>query len=121
MSRAYSMDLRQWVVGDCDAGLGTTAVARKYAVSSVWVRRLKQQRRERGDLEPRRGGHYPRKFNRDRLSELVADRPDATLAELREALGVDVSLSAICVALKRLELTCKIRRSTPPPRKAGPA
>ncbi|MEM8739323.1 MAG: hypothetical protein AAGG38_12740 [Planctomycetota bacterium] len=77
------------------------------------MRRLKQRRRERGDLKPRRGGHDPRKFDRGRLAELVADRPDATLTERREALGVDESLSAICVTLKRLGLIYQKRRSTP--------
>jgi transposase len=113
MAKAYSMDLRQRVIADCDAGLGTQAVARKYSVSPAWVRRLKQHRRERGDIKPRTGGHYPRKIDRERLAELVARRPDATLVQLREALGVRVSLSALCVTLKALKLTFKKSRSTP--------
>lgn len=44
MSHAYSMDLRQRVIADCDRGLKTNAVALKYSVSSAWVRRLKQHR-----------------------------------------------------------------------------
>ena len=107
---AYSMDLRERVIGDCDAGLGTQAVAAKYRVSPAWVRRLKQHRRERGHLAPlKTGPRGPRKIDRDRLASLVADRPDATLAELREALGVDCSTSAICMALKQLRLTYKKR------------
>jgi transposase len=109
MAKAYSMDLRQRVIDDCDSGLGTKALASKYQVSPAWVRRLKQHRRERGDIEARHGGHYPRQFDRDRLAELVHERPDATLAELRDALGVRVSLSAICVALQKLGLTYKKR------------
>ena len=109
MAQAYSMDLRQRVIDDCDAGLGTKAVAAKYAVSPAWVRRLKQHRRERGDIRPRQGGHRPRQFDRGQLADLVAQQPDATLGELREALGVQVSLSAICMALKRLKLTYKKR------------
>ncbi len=31
--RAYSVDVRQWVLADCDAGVGTKAVAEKYQVS----------------------------------------------------------------------------------------
>ncbi len=112
MAKAYSMDLRQRVIADCDAGMGSTAAARKYAVSPAWVRRLKQHRRERGDIAPRHGGHYPRQFDRDRLAQLVQEQPDATLMELRDALGVNVSISAICVALKQLRLTFKKSRST---------
>lgn len=118
MPKAYSMDLRERVLADCDAGMGSTAVAHKYAVSPAWVRRLKQHRRERGDIRPRRGGHYPRRFDRDRLAELVRQQPDATLAELRDALGVGVSLSAICTALKQLKLTFKKSRSAPRSRTA---
>lgn len=117
--KAYSMDLRQRVIGDCDAGLATSAVARKYAVSPAWVRRLKQHRRERGDIIPRPRGHRRRLFDRERLRELVARRPDATLAELREALGVQVALSSICMALKQLRLSYKKSRSAPPSR-TGP-
>ena len=43
--RAYSADLRERVLGDCDAGMGTRAVAQKYRVSASWVRRLKPTRR----------------------------------------------------------------------------
>jgi transposase len=113
MPKAYSMDLRERVAADHDAGLETKAVAQKYSVSPAWVRRLIQQRRERGDLAPRSGGHYPRRFSRERLAELVAEQPDATLAELREALGVTVSLSALHKALAELKLTFKKKRSTP--------
>lgn len=109
MATAYSMDLRQRVLDDCDAGLGTQTVATKYSVSRAWVRRLKQHRRERGDIRPRPGGHRRPKFDRQRLAELVRAQPDATLVELRAMLDVQVSLSAICMALKQLKLTYKKR------------
>jgi transposase len=50
------------------------------------------------------------------LRELVARQPDATLAELRDALGVHVALSAIWHALKELKLSFKKSRSAPPSR-----
>ena len=50
---AYSLDLRSRVIGDCDAGLGTKEVAEKYKVSQSWVRKLKQIRRETGQIGPR--------------------------------------------------------------------
>lgn len=114
MAQAYSMDLRQRVIDDCDAGLPTSVVARKYSVSPAWVRRLKQHRRERGDIVPRRGGgSRGRKIDRQRLAELVAQQPDATLVELRDRLGVMVTLWAICKALRELKLTFKKKRCTP--------
>jgi len=116
--QAYSMDLRQRVIDDCDAGLPTKQVAQKYQVSPAWVRRLKQQRRQRGDIKPRSGGHRPRQIDRDRLAQLVAQQPDATLAELRQRLGLTCSLSAICMALQELKLTFKKSPCTPPSRTA---
>jgi len=111
------MDLRERVIALCDQGRGTKEVAALFAVSPAWVRRLKQHRRERGDIVPRNGGGTRgRKIDRDRLSELVRQQPDATLAELRERLGVDVSLWAICKALKELGLSFKKSRSTLPSR-----
>ena len=105
--KAYSMDLRGRVISDCDRGMATKLVAQKYSVSPAWVRRLKQHRRERGDIIPRTGGHRRRVIDRDRLAQLVEEQPDATLVELRERLGIKCSLGAICLALKQLELTLK--------------
>ncbi len=120
MSHAYSMDLRQRVIADCDGGLKTKAVALKYSVSPAWVRRLKQHRRERGDIVPRAGGGSRGcKFDRQKLAQLVAEQPDATLVELRDRLGVKVSPWAISKALRQLGLSFKKRRSTPPSR-TGP-
>jgi transposase len=108
------MDLRLRVMADCDAGLATKQVALKYSVSRAWVRRLKQHRRERGDIVPRHGGgSRGQKFDRQKLAELVAQQPDATLVELRDRLGVKVTPWAISKALRTLGLTYKKRRSTP--------
>ena len=49
---AYSMDLRKRVLAACDAGHGTTQVAKSFDVSPAWVRRLKQRRRELGTIAP---------------------------------------------------------------------
>jgi transposase len=114
---AYSLDLRQRVLADCDAGLKTKAVAQKYGVSRTWVRGLKQRRRETGEIGPRQGrpGRKP-KIDRTRLSELVAQDADATLAELRERLAVQCALSAIWKALHQLKITFKKKRCGRPNR-----
>jgi transposase len=116
---AYSMDLRERVLADCEAGLGTKATAKKYKVSPAWVRRLKQHKRERGDIVPRNGGgSRGQKIDRGRLAELAKAQPDATLVELRDRLGVSVTPWAICKALRELKLTYKKSRSAPPSRTA---
>ena len=119
MAKAYSMDLRERVIADCDAGMATKEVAVKHRVSPAWVRRLKQHRRERGDIVPRRGGgSRGTKFDREHLRTLVAEDPDATLVELRDRLGVKVTTWSICKALRTLGLTLKKSRSTPRSRTA---
>jgi transposase len=115
--KPYSMDLRERVIAACDAGQQTKEVAKTFKVSPAWVRRLKQHRRERGDIIPRNGGgSRGRKFDRARLAELVQEDPDATLVQLRDRLGVKVTPWSICKALKELKLTFKKSRSTPPNR-----
>lgn len=108
--RAYSMDLRVRVLADCDAGISTKEVAQKYSVSGAWVRRLKQRRRELGEVGPRvsKTGPKPKLSGKeDRLEQLVAEEPDATLEELRKKLGMGVSVATVWRSLKTLGLTLK--------------
>lgn len=73
---------------------------------------LKQRRRETGETTPRpMGGATIFKIDLARLEELVHQQPDATGPELRVRLGVQCSDAAIYMALARLGLTFKKRRS----------
>ena len=113
---AYPVEMRKRVLADCDAGMGTQAVALKYQVSASWVRRLKQRRRENGEIAARRAGSRPPSKWRphgERIAEAVHQRPDATLAELREHLGLDVSLQTLSRALRALQITVKKKFSMP--------
>ncbi|MEM1166100.1 MAG: hypothetical protein AAGI30_07390 [Planctomycetota bacterium] len=56
------------------------------------------------------------KIDREHLARLVAERPDAAAAELRERLGIRCSEQGIYAALKALNLTFKERRSMQPNR-----
>ena len=78
--RAYSMDLRERVLRDSDAGLTAAAVAVKYHVSASWVRRLKQRRRETGEVAPRQqryGRHPVLAPQLPTLAALIHAQPDA--------------------------------------------
>ena len=55
---AYSLDLRERVVADREAGCPTAEVAHKYRVSPAWVRRLMQRYRASGQVAPRRRTQY---------------------------------------------------------------
>lgn len=111
--KALSMDLRERVLADSDAGLPTRQVAERYRVSRSWVRRLKQRRRESGEIGPRsqRHGRVPKLADHhDTLRNLVVQRPDATAEELRVRLPVAVSRPTVQRTLRLLKLTFKKRR-----------
>jgi transposase len=117
MATPYSQDLRDRVLAASDRGMPTKKVAKMFEVSPAWVRRLKQRRRETGQTASRpMGGATVIKIDMGRLAELVREQPDATLKELRERLGIACAESAVCMALKRLGLSFKKRRSTRPSR-----
>ena len=106
----YSMDLRTRVLADCDAGMCTAAVAKKYSVSTAWVRRLIQRRRQTGEIQPRRGRPGPRPKltpHEDRLCDLAHAEPDLSAAEYRDRLSLACSVLTVWRALRRLGLTFK--------------
>ena len=107
---AYSLDLRERVLADFDAGMGNDAVARKYRVSSRWVYKIRRQRAETGEIAPRRGKTGPKPKlaeHHERILQLVRQQPDATLAEIRDQLGVAVCLATLWKTLKQLGITLK--------------
>jgi transposase len=117
----YSMDLRTRVLADCDAGLASKEVAAKFRVSRSWVDRIKQRRREAGEITPRQQTVFKKQAfagQEDRLRAQVAAQPDQTLAELRDAMRSSASISSVWRALNRLKLTLKKNRTR---RRATPA
>ena len=106
MAAAYSMDLRERVIEDADAGLSSKDLAARYHVSRAWVDALKQRRRETGAIPPRKQTKFRRRVladQTDQLRALVTAQPDATLAELRDALRTSAALATIWRELNHLE------------------
>jgi transposase len=111
---AYSLDLRKRVLRAWDGGLDAEGVAAKYEVSRAWVHRLVQRRRETGSIAPRPQTKFRHRVlaGQDaRLAALIATRPDATLAELRDALPTTAALSTLWRAIDHLQLTVKKNRT----------
>jgi transposase len=108
---AYSLDLRKRVVADCDADMGTKAVAEKYRVSTSWVRSLKQRRRETGSIEALPpGGGRPLKIEgprAERLLQMIETKPDMTVNEAHRRMRVHCCRSTIHESMCRLKLTHK--------------
>ena len=116
MAAALSMDLRERVIQDADAGLSSKELAARYHVSRAWVDALKQRRREAGSLAPRKQTKFRRRVlegQEDRLRALVTAQPDATLAELRDALRTAAAVSTVWRELNQLDLTVKKKPYTP--------
>src|SRR4051795_2423217 len=108
----YSQDLRQRIVDTIQRGDGTIRqVAERFLVSISFVTRLLQLYRGTGSVEPRpHGGGNPAVLTPEdlqRLRELIAQQPDATLEECRTHLGVSCSLMTISRALRKLGLPRK--------------
>ncbi|UCE59724.1 MAG: transposase [Phycisphaerales bacterium] len=115
--KPYSMDLRERVVAACDAREGTREqIAERFGVSDRWIRKLLQQRRQTGSIAPlpQNPGRKPALNDRqmDRLGRLIRKRPDATLKELQQSLGVKISISALDRAIRALRVTLKKNRSS---------
>ena len=115
---AYSLDLRERVLRAWDSGMNAKSVAAKYEVSRAWVNRLVQRRRETGSIAPRQQTKFRGRVlasQETRLAALIAARPDATLAELRDALPTTAGLSTLWRTIVRLGFTVKkngLRRRT---------
>ena len=110
---AHSQELRDRVLAAYDRGMQSKQIADALGVCRAWVRRIKQRRRETGETTARpMGGARVVKIDPVRLVELVTEQPDATILELRDRLGVECSESAVGMALKRLGLSFKKKRTT---------
>jgi len=121
----YSMDFRRAVARAYDESGSSTEVAEQFGCSASWVRRLVQRRAGcGGTLEP--PGRPARRDDQrtfddadeQAIRELIRRRPDATLAEVAEALGKAAHASTVSRTLTRLGLPRKKSPRTPPSRTA---
>ena len=115
--KPYSEDLRTRVVGAVATGAPRKEVATTFAVSVPTIERWLRQQRRTGSLAPKPvPGPVAVKTEAllAALPERLAERADATLAELcawwRAASGVMVSTATMSRALTRLGWTRKKRR-----------
>lgn len=118
---AYSQDLRDRVLAYSDVGEPVGEIAAALCVSVSYVSKVLSRRDQTGEVSarpqrshvrPKLGGLY------EAIQTEVRARPDATLAELRRWLGqahqVVVSNGLMHGTLRKLGLTLKKRRYTPP-------
>ena len=120
---AYSEDLRRKIVDAVEQrGMGQSEAARLFGVNLSSVKRYLRKFRQGGSLSP---GKAPGKRPitdepaQRLLEEDLKERPFVTLQErceyLRAVAGLEVSRSAVCRAIKRMDCTRK-KGSLPPAR-----
>ena len=107
---AYSIDLRQRVLAAVDAGQETQGqIASRFTVSTRWIRKLVARRAETGEIRPKpnTGGRKAliQGETAQALRDAIAKEPDATLDELREAIGFDGCTVTVWRAIERLKIT----------------
>ena len=120
---AYSQDLRDRVFARCDAGEAVGEIAEALCVTVSYVSKVLTRRSQTGELSarPQRGHVQPKLAGLyASIQAEVAARPDATLAELCRWLAqthqVTASSALMHATLRKLGMTRKKRRSTPPNR-----
>lgn len=115
---AYSMDYRMAVARAYDECGSSIEVAEQFGCSESWVRRLIQQHRERGTLQPLSSARHDDQRTYDdaderKIRELIQAKPDATLAEVAQALGKPAHPATVSRTLNRLNLPRKKSPRTP--------
>lgn len=113
MTRAYSLDLRERVVGAVAAGESCRAVAKRYGVAVSSVVKWSQRHRATGSVAPgKMGGHRPFVLepHRDFILQRIQQTPHLTLHGLKDELatcGVVVSHDTVWRFLRREGLSFK--------------
>ena len=124
--RAIPVPLRKRILELYEQGKSTQEIARFAGFCVAAVRRVRQQFRQRGTLEPQthRCGRKTllTEERKQRLRALLAAQPDATLAELGTRLDRPFRASTMDLWLRRLGWRFKKnsgRRRTRPTRRGG--
>ena len=117
----YTKDYRVAVAAAYDESGSSIQVAEQFGCCEAWVRRLIQYRHERGTLEPLSSARHDDQRRYDdadeqKIRELIAAKPDATLAEVAAALNKPAHPSTVSRTLSRLGLHRKKSPHMPPSR-----
>jgi hypothetical protein len=74
----YDAKFRGEVLAACDANEGTRAIAVRFKVADSWVWKIRQQRRETGQIAPKKAAPRKPKWHAwaDWLMATLAARPD---------------------------------------------
>ncbi len=84
----YDAEFRGEVLAACDTNEERRSIALRFKVSESWLRRIQQQRRETGQVAPKKAAPRQPKWHAwaDWLVAKIAARPDIYLRELQAEL-----------------------------------
>jgi transposase len=109
--RAIPIGTRQRIIQLYEQGKSTREISEFLGFCVAAVRRVRQQFKQRGNLQPQTHLCGRKTLltsaRKARLQKLVADQPDATLAELGARLDRPFRTSTVDLWLRRLGLSCK--------------
>jgi transposase len=112
--KAYSVDLREKIVAAVERGMSKAQAARTFGVSATSVKRYVKLQKDGKTLTPGKAPGMKSKLDASGMRLLEEDlraRPALTYQKratlLCELLGIRVSKSTICRAIKRLGYTRK--------------
>lgn len=102
---------RRKMLAAVERGESVVSVARRFEVSERGLRKIIEQCRRRGTLDPLKPGpKKPTKLTPQddaTMLAMIETDPGVTLREMAEALSVDVAESTVCRRLQRLGLSLK--------------
>jgi transposase len=119
--KAIPLTARERILKLYEQGRSTAEIADYFGFCVAAVRRVRQQFKERGTLEPQTQLCGRKTLltarRKKRLQKLVSSKPDATLCELGESMDRPFGTSTMDLWLRRLGLSYKKndarRRATP--------
>src|SRR5271168_2909584 len=120
--RAIPLPVRQRILQLYDRGKTTREIADVFGFCVAAVRRVRQQFKDRGTLQPQthRCGRNTllTPERQEALQRLLSEKPDATLAELGRGMDRPFRTSTVDLWLRQMGWTYK---KNPVRRRAGPA
>ena len=112
MAKAYPIEIRNRVIKKYNEGKTVEEIASELSVGQRFVFEMLRLNKAGVPLDPkpRSGGRKPT-LDEEKLAEieaLVLETPDITLQEIKETMGLSISISIICDAInKKLKLRLK--------------
>ena len=117
--QALSVDLRERIVEAYESGEGSHAViAERFSVGATVVGKLVRQKRDLGTVAPlvHRRGRKPALSaeQQEQLRKRLAEYPDATVIEHRDALGLECTEKTMWQTMRKMGWRYKKSRRVPP-------